>query len=229
MKCQRRPRSAHSAALASASWWRFSPTSVTPRSASSRTSEAGKNLVTTTSVTSSGSRPAPTQAAAIRRRTASRLAAELVAAAHEAAIRISPARRPDSGAVASVGVEVDGPRGCSATASTHATPASASWARTPAPRSTEGVPQDVVARLAGTDRRHLVAHLRRGPRSSGRTRAARARPSTSGGPEVAHPGDGRGHDPGHQPRPAAVAAADHPGPRVGEQHRHAVGARAPSA
>ena len=54
MKCHRSPRSAHSAALASASWWRFSPTSVTPRPASRRTSEAGKNLVTTTSVTSLG-------------------------------------------------------------------------------------------------------------------------------------------------------------------------------
>ncbi len=61
MKCQVRPSPAHSAALASASWWRFSPTSVTPRSASSRTSVAGKNSVTTTSRTSSGSLPASPQ------------------------------------------------------------------------------------------------------------------------------------------------------------------------
>ena len=58
MKCQRSGRSSHSARLSPASGWRFSPTSVTPRSARIRTSLAGKNLVTATRVTSPGSRPA---------------------------------------------------------------------------------------------------------------------------------------------------------------------------
>ena len=45
--------SAHSSCLATASWWRFSPTWRTPSSARWRTSSAGKCLVTTTRVTSS--------------------------------------------------------------------------------------------------------------------------------------------------------------------------------
>ena len=59
MKCtSRSPRLRSSATFADASWSRFSPIAVTPSSASRSTSLAGKNLVTATSDTSEGSRPA---------------------------------------------------------------------------------------------------------------------------------------------------------------------------
>src|SRR4051794_7013286 len=74
-KCHRRSRSAQLACLSRASWSRFSPTSPTPSSARIRTSLAGQVFVTATRATSSGGRPAETQAAAIRARVAARLAA----------------------------------------------------------------------------------------------------------------------------------------------------------
>ena len=99
-KCQRRSdRSAHSAAFAAASWSRFSPTSRTPSACRARTSDAGNVFVTTTTVTSAGSRPAATAARATRSRTADRPVGHLgdpgrvVGLGHDVS-RTTPANRP---------------------------------------------------------------------------------------------------------------------------------------
>src|SRR3954449_5048849 len=75
MKCQRSGRSATSAAFPRSSWARFSPKSRWPSAASARTASAGQVLLTASSDTSAGSRPAARAVASIRARTARRFAA----------------------------------------------------------------------------------------------------------------------------------------------------------
>ena len=85
-----------------ASWSRFSPKCRTPRSCSSRTSEAGKYFVTTTRVTSSGSRPASAQPRSMRSLHGREVVAQLSVAAvpvvaHARAAPAAARRRRRSG------------------------------------------------------------------------------------------------------------------------------------
>ena len=68
--------------------------------------------------------------------------------AHDSHTR--PGEPAGGGAVAAVGVERRRPRGCSRPRRPTSTPAASSWARTPAPRSSEGVPHVVSATPPGT-------------------------------------------------------------------------------
>ena len=110
-KCHASAGRRSAAALAAASWSRFSPMSVTPRAASRRTSSAGQVLVTAMRVTSSGRRPAIRQAASIRARTSARLAASSARDRRSTLMAIRLSRRqpgeagePAGDTVAAVGV-----------------------------------------------------------------------------------------------------------------------------
>ena len=225
MKCQARSRSAHSAALASASWWRFSPTSVTPSSARSRTSEAGKNLVTTTSVR---------RRARGRRRRRPRRSARGPRRARPRSRRGGSCRsrsQPDQagqpagrGAVAAVGVEVGGLAGAAASRRCTATPlvlelgadAGAEVERRACPtRSWRAAAGTTAATSARISRGDLVA--------ARRTRAGPTQASIAAAPSSRI----RGHASRARRRPPARAGRSGrrrslPS-RRDEQHRHAVG------
>ena len=209
-KCQRRSRSAHSAGLASASCCWFSPTSVTPSSASSRTSRGREHLghddqpdlVGLAAGVGAGrrdplARPGPARPRSRRGGSSRRPAAGP-----------APACRPARRAVAAVGVEVGGLAGAPADVVDHDA-ARSSWARPRRRGRATACPTRSSAQAAGTTAAtssciaagHLVAapaHVRADP--GGRSRGA----------EVAHPRDGRGDDAGDQPGPAAVGRADDP-------------------
>ena len=91
MKCQRSGRSASSAALPISSCARFSPKSRCPSAARARTSSAGQVLLTASSATDAGSRPAARAAASIRARTARRFSSSRPRADPA---RRAPARQP---------------------------------------------------------------------------------------------------------------------------------------
>ena len=243
MKCQRRSRSAHSAAFASASWWRFSPTSVTPSSASSRTSEAGKNLVTADQGDVVGVAAGGRGGGLDPSRTAARLAAS-----SSRRVGRSCGRHPDhaglpAGRRGRRGGRSRGraTRGCSRDRSTHPTPPSASWAVMPAPRSSDGRAPARWWPGGRHDGRDLVLHLGRHLVAA----AAHVRAQPGGdlaGAELAHPVDRRRDDAGHQAgapgvgsrrsrRPSASAnstgtqsAAAHHQRHAGLVGDHAVGA-----
>ena len=204
-KCQCSLGSATSAALAEASWSRLSPTSVTPRSASAPTSEAGQVLVTATRVTSPGARPAAAAAAAIRACTSARFAASSawrVADAGSATRRVQPddAREASGRAVAAVGVLL----GVVVGAPAERRPprrhrASRSCPSTPARRSRLGVPARVrppPSRTPGRRRRPRL-HVGRdlvaaGARWPGRSSACVRSGSAPRSSMALH---GRGDDP----------------------------------
>ena len=127
------------------------------------------------------------------------------------------------GAVAAVGVQRGVLAGAAADVDDRRRPPASSWARTPAPRSTAGVPHEVVERASGTTARtssriccgHLVAgaaHVRARPRRRAGSAPCSRSASTA---RVRRRAPGRV---GPRARPPT-----HAGPRVGEQHRHAVG------
>ena len=103
------------------------PTSVTPRSASSRTSLAGKNLVTTASSTSPGARPASAQAAAIRAAHVLEVGARAPRPGRGLAPPDDAGEPPGGGPVAAVGVEAGSSRVQPPTGDADA--AASSWAR----------------------------------------------------------------------------------------------------
>ena len=163
------------AAFSAASWSRFSPTSVTPRAASRRTSSAGWNLVTTISRGGRSCRPAAATALSMRCRTAAsrsrscssrgsgcparaRVQHPLIRSCAHSLRRPRPAVPASSTRVRRTvrcsgrGGRRTGVRlpGCSCRSIRPLTPASCSWLRTAAGRSRPGVPREVVHQAAGT-------------------------------------------------------------------------------
>ena len=176
MKCQRTSRSANSAAFSTASWCRFSPTSRTPRSASSRTSEAGKNLVTTTRVISSVVAAGADAGACDALADRGQPVLDLVRRSRSCPHPDHPGQ--PAGTPPRRGGGSRGPRDSRVQRETSSTvtPARSSWARTPAPMSSAGVPQRGRRQrgrlVAGRPR----AGAPRAPRSRSRRCAARPRP-----------------------------------------------------
>src|SRR5699024_10032069 len=214
--------------LATASWTRFSPRSRTPSVARRAASSTGWNLVTTTRSTASPARSASASAASTRSRVADSRAASssvrgLVIVSSWSLLHPDQARLSPRPALATIGeqalvgdrtprVRVDPgdaePGELPGQARPQVDPGRAGHGAGATPR------QDALDLVDHLDGELVVVTCRGRPEQD--TRAVRP------GPEGGHGIDEGGHGPVDRARPAGMGGPDHPGLRVGGEHRDAV-------